>query len=461
MMTRLGTCILSIFMLIATAAGAAELDRKEATEIAKEAYIYGVPMVSIYATLYAFSIDEKNPEYKGPFNSTLNVARVFTPKDTGFVTPNSDTPYTFMGLDLRAEPMVITVPKIEPERYFVFQLMDMYTFNFAYIGTRTTGNDGGTYLIAGPAWTGETPKGISKVIHSETQFVNVVGRTQMFNPGDLDNVKKIQADYKLQSLSEFEGKPRIPEPETDWIRPILPAEQKTSTEFYDVLAFLLQFTPTHPSETELRARFEKLGLKPGEKFDVSALPDDIKAALADGMKEGQKAIDDRRVSLHGNSADLFGTREFLKNDFLTRAVGTQVGIGANSKEEALYPIYEKDASGGMLDGSKGKYTLRFAKDGFPPVNAFWSLTMYNLPSQLLVDNPANRYLINSPMLPNLKKDADGGLTIYIQNESPGADKEANWLPAPSGPFMMAMRYYLPKPELLSGAWKSPQVDRIP
>lgn len=447
-------------LIVAFSSSAADLDRKEATEIAKEAYVYGVPMVSDYATIYAFSVNTQGPEYKGPFNTVLNIARVFTPKDKGFVTPNSDTPYTFMGLDLRAEPMVITVPRIEKNRYFVFQLMDLYTFNFSYIGTRATGNGGGTYLIAGPNWKGETPKGITNVIRSETQFVNVIGRTQLFNPGDLKNVKKIQAGYKLQPLSVFEGKSALPQPKTDWIHPIAPAAQKTNPEFYDVLSFLLQFAPTHPSETELRARFEKLGLKPGEKFDIAALSPDMKTALADGMSQGQKEIDERRATLDGNSADLFGTREFLKNDYVARAAGTQVGIGANSKEEALYPIYEKDSKEYPLDGSKAKYVLHFKGGDFPPVNAFWSLTMYDLPGQLLVDNPIDRYLINSPMLPKLKKDKDGGITIYIQHDSPGKSRQQNWLPAPPGPFMMAMRYYLPKAQLLSGDWKSPQVDRV-
>ncbi|MGR9212181.1 DUF1254 domain-containing protein [Rhizobium leguminosarum] len=460
MRARTAIAFLLLAYLGATSVWAEALDRKEATEIAKEAYVYGVPMISMYSTMHAFSIDPKSPEYKGPFNSVLNIARVFTSQDKGFVTPNSDTPYTFMGLDLRAEPMVITVPKIEANRYFVFQLMDLYTFNFDYIGTRATGSGGGDYMIAGPDWKGSPPKGITKVIPSETQFVNVVGRTQLFNPDDLDNVKKIQSGYKLQSLSEYEGKSRLPEPETIWVAPIPPAEQKTNPEFYNVLAFLLQFTPTHPSETALRARFERLGLKVGETFDISALSPETKAALEEGMKAGQREIDERRAALHGNSADLFGTREFLKNDFVARAVGTQVGIGANSKEEAMYPIYETDTAGDALDGSKGKYVLRFADGNFPPVNAFWSLTMYDLPSQLLVDNPINRYLINSPMLPNLKKDKDGGLTIYIQHDSPGKDLEANWLPAPAGQFMMAMRYYLPKPELLSGAWNSPLVELV-
>jgi hypothetical protein len=157
---------------------------------------------------------------------------------------------------------------------------------------------------------------------------------------------------------------------------------------------------------------------------------------------------------------LFGTREYLKNDYVARATGTQVGIGANSRDEALYPILDKDTRGEPLDGSRHRYVLRFAKGQFPPVQAFWSATMYELPSQLLVRNPIDRYLVNSPMLPDLKTDADGGLTILIQAESPGKDKESNWLPAPKGPFMLALRYYWPKPELLSGKWQSPSIRRV-
>jgi hypothetical protein len=434
---------------------------KEAQQIAKEAYIYGVPMVTVYSTLYAFSVDKGGPEYKGPFNSILNVARVFTPDDKAFVTPNSDTPYTFIGPDLRAEPMVLSIPAMDRNRYFVFQMMDLYTFNFDYVGTRTTGDGGGDFLIAGPNWKGPTPKGVKKVIRSETQLVNVVGRTQLLNPADLDNVKKIQAGYKLQPLSAYLGKAPPPAPpDVNWIKPIPPPEQRKSLEFLNQLSFLLQFAPTHPSETALRKRFAGIGIVPGKPFDVASLSDDRKAALLAGIAEGQKEIDARRASLGGKSADLFGSRAFLKNDYLTRAVGTQVGIGANSKQEALYPIYEKDADGKPLDGSNGRYVLRYADGKFPPVNAFWSLTLYELPSQLLVKNPINRYLINAPMLPNLKRDADGGLTIYVQNESPGADKEANWLPAPKGPFMLAARYYWPKSELLEGKWKSPAVQLV-
>jgi hypothetical protein len=436
------------------------LSAEQTRAIAEEAYIYGFPLVDEYLTMYAFSVDKKNPQYKGPFNSMLHFARVFTPDDSAFVTPNSDTPYTFLGLDLRAEPVVLTVPPIEKNRYFVFQMLDLYTFNFDYIGTRATGNEGGNFMVAGPGWKGETPKGITKVVQAETELVSVVGRTQLFNPADLDNVKKIQAQYKVQALSAFYGKPPPPaSPTPSWVKPVLPADMKTSLELFNVLSFVLQFCPAPAGETQLRARFAQIGIVPGKTFNTASLAPESKAALQEGMVQGQKRIDARRAATMGNSESLFGTREFLKNDWVARATGAQVGIGANSREEALYPIYEKDSGGQLLDGSKGRYTLRFAKGAFPPVNAFWSLTMYNLPQQLLVKNPIYRYLINSPMLPDLKLDADGGLTIYIQAESPGNEKQANWLPAPQGPFMMAMRYYYPKPPLLQGEWKSPVVAR--
>jgi len=410
------------------------LSPADAQSIAKQAYIYGVPMVAQYKTMYAFSVAKGNPQYKGPFNSILNFARVFTPADTAFVTPNSDTPYSFGGLDLRAEPAVITIPKMEKNRYFVFQLMDLYTFNFAYIGSRTTGNDGGTYLIAGPGWKGEVPKNISKAFSAETEFVSVVGRTQLFNPADLPNVKKIQAGYKIEPLHEFTHTAAPPPaPAIDWPKPISQDDQ-TSLAFFNQMAFLLQFcVPPHPSEAELRQSFAKIGIVPGKPFDASQLSPEVQAALKAGIDDGQKAIDASRAATGGKTDTLFGTREYLKNNFLARATGTQMGIGANSRDEALYPIIDKDADGQPLDGSKGKYTLHFAKGQFPPVNAFWSLTVYNLPSQLLVKNPIDRYLINSPMLPHLKLDLDGGLTIYIQAESPGGGKQANWLPAPKGP----------------------------
>ena len=433
----------------------------EVRTIAKDAYVYGYPMVQTYLTMYAFSIDKGNPQYKGPFNAPLSFARVFTPHDTAFVTPNSDTPYTFLSLDLRAEPIVLTIPPIEKDRYWVFQMMDLYSFNFDYLGTRTSGNDGGTFLVTGPRWRGSIPAGITKVLKPETEFINVVGRTQLFNPADLENVKKIQSKYKAEPLSSFLGQPAPSEtPAIHWIPPVPPAQMQTSLQFFNVMSLLLRFCPIHPSETALRAGFASIGIAPGETVNEDTLSPEMKAGLEGGMADGQKEIDQRRVSSGGDISKFFGTRAFLRNDYVARATGAQMGIGANSREEALYPLYEKDSSGQPLDGSKARYTLHFNKGEYPPVNAFWSLTMYGLPEQLLVENPINRYLINSPMLPDLKLDPAGGLTIYIQADSPGNDKESNWLPAPKAPFMLAMRYYLPKRELLAGTWKSPAVIRV-
>ena len=433
----------------------------EARAIAKEAYIYGFPMVDSYRIQHAYFVDAGNPEYKGPWNQIVNIPRVYTPADMAIQTPNSDTPYSFAGLDLRAEPIVLTVPVIEKNRYFSVQLIDAYTFNFAYIGTRTTGNDGGSFLIAGPNWKGEKPKGVTKVIRSETEFVLAGYRTQLFNPGDLDNVKKVQAGYKVEPVSAFLGQPApAPAPAVDFIKPLTPEAQKTSPQLFNILNFVLQFCPTDPSETELMARFAKIGVGAGKTIDASS--PEMKTALEQGIADAwadfaglKKSIDAGKVT----AGDLFGTREYLKNNYLYRLAGAVLGIYGNSKQEAMYPVYTVDADGQKLAGSN-RYTVRFAPGQLPPVNAFWSLTMYELPASLLVANPINRYLINSPMLPNLKLDADGGLTLIIQNESPGKDKEANWLPAPKGPLIMYMRLYWPKDAALDGQWKAPPALRV-
>ena len=433
----------------------------EARAIAKEAYIYGFPMVDSYRIQHAYFVDAGNPEYKGPWNQIVNIPRVYTPADMAIQTPNSDTPYSFAGLDLRAEPIVLTVPVIEKNRYFSVQLIDAYTFNFAYIGSRTTGNDGGSFLIAGPNWKGEKPKGVTKVIRSETEFVLAGYRTQLFNPGDLDNVKKVQAGYKVEPVSAFLGQPApAPAPTIDFIKPLTPEAQKTSPQLFNILNFVLQFCPTDPSETELMASFAKIGVGAGKTIDASS--PEMKTALEQGIADAwadfaglKKSIDAGKVT----AGDLFGTREYLKNNYLYRLAGAVLGIYGNSKQEAMYPVYTVDADGQKLAGSN-RYTVRFAPGQLPPVNAFWSLTMYELPASLLVANPINRYLINSPMLPNLKLDADGGLTLIIQNESPGKDKEANWLPAPKGPLIMYMRLYWPKDAALDGQWKAPPALRV-
>src|SRR6266487_1267082 len=268
-------------VLALTTVRAADITPAEARAIVKEAYIYGFPIVDNYRIQHAYWVDKATPEYKGPWNQIWNSARVYTPADTAIQTPNSDTPYSFVGADLRAEPLVLTVPAIEKERYFSVQLIDYYTFNFDYIGTRTTGNGGGSLLLAGPNWKGGTPKGVDKVFRSETELVFPTYRTQLFNPGDIDNVRKVQAGYKVQPLSAFLGQPAPKAaPAIDFIKPLTPAEEKTSPQFFNILNFVLQFCPTVPSETELMARFAKIGVGTGKTVDISK--PEMKAAIEQG-----------------------------------------------------------------------------------------------------------------------------------------------------------------------------------
>src|SRR5258705_4677850 len=329
-------------------------------------------MVDNYRIQYGYFVDRQNSEYKAPWNKINNIPRVYTPADTAIKPPNSDTPYSFVGMDLRAEPVVLTVLTIEKERYFSIQLIDAYTFNFAYIGSRATGNGGGSFLIAGPGWKGATPKGVKKVIRSETEFVLAVYRTQLFNPGDLDNVKKVQAGYKAQTLSAFLGTaaPKAA-PVIDFIKPLTPAEEKTSLQFFNILNFLLQFCPTDPSETALMARFAKIGVGAGKTLDASKLSPEMKAAMEQGIADAWadfggllKQFDAGKVT----SGDVFGTREYLKNDYLYRMGAAVMGIYGNSKQEAMYPVYGVDADGKKLNGAS-LYILRFAPGQLPPVNA--------------------------------------------------------------------------------------------
>ncbi|AWY39200.1 DUF1254 domain-containing protein [Pseudomonas putida] len=436
----------------------------EARAIAKEAYIYGFPLVDNYRVQYSYFVDEGNPEFKAPWNQLNNTARVYTPDDKAIQTPNSDTPYSQLGADLRSEPLVLTLPKVEDGRYFSAQFVDQYTFNFAYLGSRTSGNGGGNYLLAGPDWKGETPPGIKGVIRSQTQFAFVFYRTQLFNPADIDNVKKVQAGYKVQPLSAFLGKPAPATTAVDFIKPLSPDQELSSLEFFNVLNFVLKFCPTHPDEQALMQRLAKLGIGPGQSFNVDSLSPELRQAIADGMADAwskdfaefEKLRNARKVT----SRDVFGTREHLHNNYLYRMAGAVSGIYGNSEDEALYPSYYVDGAGKPLDAAQHRYVLRFAPGQLPPVNAFWSLTPYNLPARMLIANPLNRYLINSAMLPDLKRDPDGGLTFYVQPQSPGKDKEANWLPTPNGPFIIAMRMYWPKPEALSGQWQRPELQQV-
>src|SRR5436305_2261264 len=339
-----------------TTVRAADITPTEARAIVKEAYIYGFPLVDNYRIQYGYFVDRQNPEFKAPWNQLKSIPRVYTPADTAIQTPNSDTPYSFMGMDIRAEPMVLTVPVIEKERYFSVQLIDAYTFNFDYIGSRTTGNNGGSYLVAGPNWKGETPKGVKKVFRSETEFVFAVYRTQLFNPGDLDNVKKVQAGYKAQTLSAFLGTPAPKAaPVIDFIAPLTPGDEKNSPQFFYIQHFVLQFCPTDPSETELMARFARIGVGAGKTMDATKLSPEMKAAVEQGVADAWADFGELEKQFAAGkvtSGDVFGTRQYLKNNYLYRMAAAVLGIYGNSKQEAMYPFYAVDEAKEKLTGAK-------------------------------------------------------------------------------------------------------------
>lgn len=422
--------------------------------------------------MYDYAINKESGQYKAPFNLIFNSAKVYTPEDTAAAAPNSDTPYSFAWIDLRAEPIIVSLPEVESDRYFSVQLTDLYTFNYGYMGSRSSGNQAQSFMIAGPHWDGEVPIGIDRVFRCETDFTFTIFRTQLFGPDDLDDVKKIQAGFKLEKLSSFMKQPAPPDaPEIDWLK----FDQKQAeVDPFSYLSFLLQFCPTiGPAEVEipLREKFRKIGIGTDNPDAGTAFPPELKAALIEGVKSGMAKITEAANNVGtlvngwkiGSAA---GTRMFYDGDLALRAAAAKLGIYGAAKEEAVYPFTVNDSNGDPLDGDKFNYQMTFAEGELPPVRAFWSVTMYNGKTLFLIDNPIDRYLINSPMLKELKKNQDGTLTIYIQHTSPGKVKESNWLPASKGPMYVVMRLYWPKKEapsvypLGTGSWKPPQLIKV-
>jgi len=448
-------CLLPVMLLVGHTGVAFSAEQEtrspggsELGKLAQEGFIYGLPLVMNYAIMNEYAVDKNTNQYKAPFNQIKNEPRVYTYKDTAVLSPNSDTPYSVAWLDLRAEPVVITVPEVEKDRYYSVQLVDSNLYNDGYIGSRATGNDAGSYAVAGPDWQGGTPEGVGKLFHSTTPFMLVIFRTQLFNPDDMPNVEKIQAGYKVQTLSAFQGKPApAPAPKIDF----LPATSTgVKTHFWSYLGAALDYIPESDKDRDIRSRLATIGVGDGNTFDMDTLSPEQQQAMAEGMQAGDakvsKYVADGATDVNGwQVGSLWGDSEFYDGDWLKRAGGGRAGIYGNDAAEAMYLLSRVDARGQTLDGSKHNYTLTFPAGSLPPVKAFWSITMYYSDSQLLVENPINRYLINSPMLPDMKTNADGSLTIYIQHESPGKDKESNWLPAPDGPIYLALRMYWPKP----------------
>lgn len=435
----------------------------EARAIAKEAYLYGYPVVEMYKTLYTQAVDKGGVNFKAPFNHIGNTAQVFTPKDTTLATPNPDTPYSFVWMDLRSEPLVLTLPKIEDNRYYSVQLVDLYTQNIAYLGTRSTGNNGGHYMIAGPDWKGQQPVDVDRVVYSESNIAYALYRTQLLDEKDLNKVKQIQNGYKVQSLSSY-VKQAAPAkaPKIDWPKPL--ASMSEGPQLFRYLNFMLAFAAPQDNEKDLFARFATIGIAPGAPFKVNQLSAEQRKALEDGIADAKAEFatfkKDKLDTQQIATGDLFGSRDHLKNNYLYRYAGAQVGLFGNSADEATYFNYVVDSEGKPANGARHSYSVHFAKDQLPPADAFWSLTLYDAKTKLLVPNHKKRYVINSRMLPNLKLDADGGLTLALQHHEPPKAEQSNWLPAPPGPFYAVLRMYLPKPEANNGQWKLPPLTPL-
>ena len=442
----------------AVAQSAAAVTPAEARAIAKEAWLYAYAPIQGYQTLYNQTQNKDFPGYVGGFNRFRHYARSATPADKDIVTPNNDTPYSWAWLDLRAEPIVLSLPAVAAPRYYVNQWFDLYTHNFAYTGVRATGREAGTYLLVGPRWKGTVPIGITKVFRSETEFVGTLTRTQLEGPDDIAAMRAIQTQYKLTPLSQFTGQ-TAPKPAPPVAWPVWDASKAEGIGFIGYLNAMLPFMPTVPAEKALFARFAKIGIGPGKPFDPAKLDPTTRRAIEQGIADASKELKDKALA-QTSSKGFFGTRSELGADYVMyRSMGAMLGIYGNSTEEAVYASQQTGPDGKVLDGSN-RWVLRFAPGQLPPVNEFWSITMYTLPERLLVDNPIHRYSVGD-RTPGLKQGPDGSLEIYIQNDNPGPDKASNWLPAPKGPFFFVARFYGPKQAAMDGTWKLPPLVERP
>ncbi len=422
-------------------------------ELAHAAYVWGYPTVDLYAILRGHALDPSSGEYRAPLNHIGHVRHLGTPDDKVVVAPNLDTPYSFAWLDLRAEPVVITVPPFEPDRYLSLQISDLYTWIVGYVTPRTNGRGGGDFLIARAAWQGKVPPGIRKVFRSPTDLALGFFRTQLLGPDDLANVHRLQDGIIVRPLSSYVASPGSPIPRA-MPQPVAPIDVRRTPfdpAFFDILNWMLSFMPVLPEEAALRRGFAEIGIVAGEPFRPDAA---TQAAVVAGMQDGLAEIQRFAAGVR-SSAEIFGSRETLGSNYVARAAGAMLGMLGNSAEEFLGVGYAADARGDAFDGQR-RYRIHFKADDMPPVDAFWSITVYT-PQRQPYANALGRYAVNTPMVPALLRDADGGFTIDVQHDSPGAAREANWLPVPKGPFILTFRAYQPREAIRDGSWTPPPV----
>ena len=433
---------------------------EEAHAIGVDAYLYLYPLLTMDITRKQFTNIEPGKEFgKGPMNMFVSVPQ-YPPADfKGVVRSNFDTLYSIAWLDLTEEPLVIAAPDTAG-RFYLLPMLDMWTDVFASPGWRTTGTQAGQFLVTPPGWTGTVPAGLNH-LPAPTPIVWVIGRTKTDGAADYAAVHKIQAGYTVTPLSRL-GKSAEPvsvniDPAVDMkTPPKIQVDSMSAADYFAYAAELLKVHPAHISDQPILAQMKRIGIEPGKSFDMDALDPEIQAALQPVPKDAQALMTwkvptlARVVNGWSMNTDTMGV---YGNYYLKRAIVAQIGLGANLPEDAIYPLNIGDVEGKPLDGSN-KYVLHFEKGETPPVNAFWSITLYD-PEGFQVGNALNRFAVSSWM--PFKTNADGSLDIYLQHENPGKDLEANWLPAPKGGFNLTMRLYGPKPEVLNGKWNPPPV----
>ncbi len=441
-----------------------KLTEDEAAQIGTEAYIYGYPLVTMEMTRRVLT-NAAAPDGKlAPIGQFARLRSYPTPADKEVTAPNADTLYTLAWLDVSKEPWVLSIPDAR-DRYYLMPMLSGWTDVFQVPGKRTTGTKAQTYAITGPGWKGTLPGGV-KEYKSPTSMVWILGRIYCTGtPEDYKAVHALQDEFKLVPLSSY-GKPYTPPPGTvdpsiDMKTPVREQVNRMSAgEYFKLLAALMKDNPPAKADAPMVANMAKLGIVPGQAFDISKLDPAVQKGL-----QGVPKASIEKIMAHFKTAGkdingwLFSTRTGLYGaDYLQRALITAIGLGANRPQDAVYPTSEVDAEGKPYDGAN-KYVMHFAKGQVPPVRGFWSLTMYD-GEYFFVPNPLNRYTLSSRSKFNYNK--DGSLDLYIQRDSPGKDKEANWLPAPAGKFILMLRLYWPRerpPSIIDGTWKPPAVVR--
>jgi hypothetical protein len=455
------TLTLTITTTLAQTVTPPDVEAVRVQAIAEEAYIYGLPLVMTYGVMHAFSLDPTSSQYKGPMNQLNCSATLYTPADKEVPFANNDTLYCIGWLDLRAEPMVVTVPAVDEVRYRSVMLTDMSSVNYGLIGTRTTGNGAGDFLIVGPDWQGATPRGIAGVYRSTTQFTTAITRTELRDPTDIENVRNIQSGFRVRTLSNYTGS-ILPTPAADVQFPKINREL-AKANFFAYLDLVLGFTPVRDEDKALRERMASIGLGSGNFEHFKVIAAKYGPQLMQGVQAGEQKIN-AMVAAAGPRANgwnwnysLDTDRAHYTGDYLKRAAMSRAAPYGLNADEVMYPMTNMLPNGEPLDASKHNYTLTFKAGDFPPAEIFWSLTMYYGQSRSFVENTRQRYNINTGMLPEMKKNKDGSLTIYLQKDSPGKDKEANWLPAPDGTMYLVLRLYGIGEKLRANTWPIPPV----